>query len=164
VPVAELRSGQASGFEKLRDADLAPLLLCNRKVMHELPYGFGKLLDEVDFDTAVQTVVEALAEQGFGVFTQVDVQKALRATREVAFRRYVILGVCDPVLAGLALESDPHIGLLLLCNVGVQEGAGSGLSVAVTSPRAMFGFADHPEMKSIAIEAERRLRQVVDGL
>lgn len=131
--------------------------------MHEFSYGFGKLLDEGDFDTAVETLVGALAKEGFGVITRIDVQQTLKEKLGVEFRRYIILGACNPGLAELALEVDPHIGLLLPCNVVVQERNGSGLYLAVASPRAMFQFTNDPELRSIAMEAERRLRHAVEA-
>lgn len=138
--------------------------LNTNSLMHELPYGFGKVLGEADFETAVGAVVDAITEQGFRVFTQMDLQKALKAARDVEFRRYLILGVCDPELAELALEVDPHIGLLLLCNVVVQEGAGSGLYVAVASCQPLFQLTHHPRLKRIAAETERRLRLAVEAV
>jgi len=132
--------------------------------MHELPYGFGKLLEEADFDTAVETAVEVLAGQGFGIAAHIDVRKTLKAKLGVEFRRYVILAACNPALAELALEIDPHIGLLLTCNVVVQEGVGSGLYVAVETSQPLFQFTHHPRLKFVAVETERRLRLAVDEM
>ena len=132
--------------------------------MHELPYGFGRLLDETRFETAVANAIAALESQGFSVAAQIDLQKTLRARLQIDFRRYVILAVCDVSLVELALEVDPHVGLLLPSNVAVQEGAGSGLYVAVETSQQLFQFTHHPRLKSIALETERRLRLAVDGM
>lgn len=132
--------------------------------MHELSYGFGKLLREPDFERAVGDVVRALAAQGFGVITRMDIQETLKRKLNVDFRRYVVLGACNPALAEMALEIDPHIGLLLPCNVVVQEGNNGDLYLAAASPRVMFEFTSPPELKSIATEAERRLRRAVDDV
>jgi len=134
------------------------------KPMHELSYGFGRLLEETDFDTAVKSAVEVLALQGFDVAAQIDVRKTLKAKLGVEFRRYVILAACNAALAELALEVDPHIELLLPCNVVVQEGAGSGLYVAVETSQPLFQFTHHSRLKFIAVETERRLRLAVDGM
>jgi len=135
-----------------------------KKPTHELPYGFGRLLDEDDFETAVETAVEVLEGHGFGIAAQIDVRKTLEDKLGVEFRRYVILAVYDIALAELALEVDPHIGLLLPCNVVVQEGAGSGLCVAVETSQTLFQFTHHPRLKFIAVETERRLRLAVDDM
>jgi len=132
--------------------------------MHELPYGFGKLLEAPDFETALQAAVDALTKQGFRVAAQIDIQQTLKADLKVDFRRYVILAVCNPVLTELALEVDPHIGLLLLCHVVVQEGAGEGLYIAVETSQPLFEFTHHPRLKFVAVETERRLRLAVDGM
>ncbi|MBT8467828.1 MAG: DUF302 domain-containing protein [Deltaproteobacteria bacterium] len=132
--------------------------------MHELPYGFGRLLGETDFETACATTIRALEEQQFAVVAQIDLQKTLEAKLELEFRRYIILAVCDPALAERALEVDPHIGLLLLWNVVVQEGAGSGLYVAVETSQPLFQLTHHPRLKFIAVETERRLRLAVDAM
>ena len=135
-----------------------------RKRMHELPYGFGTLLNEPDFETAVESTIRAFEEQGFTIASRIDLQQSLRARLEVDFRRYVILAVCDLTLAELALEVDPHIGLLLPCNAVVQEGVGGGLYVAVESSQPLFRLTYHPRLKFVAVETERRLRMAVDGL
>lgn len=135
-----------------------------RETMHELPYGFGRLLDETHFETAVATAITALEAQGFSIAAQIDLQETLRTRLQIDFRRYVILAVCDVALAESALEIDPHIGLLLPSNVVVQEGAGSGLYVAVETSQQLFQFTHHPRLKSIALETERRLRLAVDGM
>ena len=134
------------------------------KVVHDLPYGFGRLLHEAHFEAAVATASTALEAQGFSIAAKIDLQKTLRARLQVDFRRYVILAVCDVALAQRALEVDPHIGLLLPSNVVIQEGAGSGLYVAVETSQQLFQFTDHPRLKSIALETERRLRRAVDGM
>lgn len=132
--------------------------------MHELPYGFGKPLENDNFAAAMDAAINAIAEQGFTIAAQIDVQKTLKTTRGLEFRRYVILTVCNPVLVELALEVDPHIGLLLLCNVVVQEGAGGGLYVAVETSQPLFQFTHHPRLKFIAVETERLLRLAVDSM
>lgn len=135
-----------------------------RKPMHELPYGFGRVLGETDFETACATTISALEEQQFTIVAQIDLQKTLETNLQLEFRRYVILTVCDLALAERALEIDPHIGLLLLCNVVVQEGAGGGLYVAIETSQPLFQFTHHPRLKFIAVETERRLRLAVDAM
>lgn len=130
--------------------------------MHELPYGFGKRLAQSNFDSAVASVSRSLWRQGFRVVTHIDVQQALQAKPGTEFRHYVILAACNPDLMDMALEIDPHIGLLLPCNVVVQEGHAKDLFVAAASPRETFQFTHDPQLRSIASEAERRLRRAVE--
>lgn len=132
--------------------------------VHELPYGFGKLLAENDFQIAVATAVGAFEQQGFSVVAQIDLGEALRAKFGTDFRRYLILSVSDLALAQSALELDPHIGLLLPCNVVIQEGHGSDLYVAVETSAQLFHSTHHPQLKAIASEVERRLRLAVDAI
>ena len=83
---------------------------------------------------------------------------------DVEFRPYLILGACNPSLAHKALSIDPHIGLLLACNVVVQEGAVGGSIVSIADPRARFTVVDNPALAPIVDEADQRLRRVVASL
>lgn len=118
---------------------------------------------EVDFDVASQSVREALAEEGFGVLTEIDVQATLKEKLDVDFRRYVILGACNPSLAHRALEAERDIGLLLPCNVVVQDGERAGTTVvAALDPVIQLGAADGAELQSLAEEVRARLVRVLD--
>lgn len=130
----------------------------------DFSYGFGRLLKGAAFDDAVTRVIGALGQEEFGVLTELDVQETLKRKRCVEFRRYVILGACNPRLAHQALESDPHIGLLLPCNVVVQEMSGGDLGVSAASPQGMFRLTGNPQLKGIAEEAEVRLRRAIESL
>jgi uncharacterized protein (DUF302 family) len=126
-------------------------------------YGFGKLLPSVTVRQAIEKVTAALKVEGFGVLTQIDVADTLKKKLDVNFRPYVILGACNPVLAHKALSADPQIGLLLPCNVVVQEAEG-GVTVSIADPRAMFTLTDKAELRPIVDEADRRLRRVAESL
>lgn len=132
--------------------------------MTEPAYGFVKKLSGHTFEEAVVLVTEALKKEGFGVLAQMDIQEALRKKLGVEFRKYTILGACNPVLARQALEAEPQIGLLLPCNVLVQESADGGSIVSVVDPQAMFKLVNNPALDPIVQEAERRLRSVMDTL
>jgi uncharacterized protein (DUF302 family) len=112
---------------------------------------------------AVEKITAALQAEGFGVLTEIDVQATLKKKLDADFRRYVILGACNPQLAHRALEAEIEIGLLLPCNVIVYEEEG-GSVVSAADPEAMLGVAANPELKPIADEAGRRLRRAVASL
>lgn len=115
------------------------------------------------YEQAVQKVTEALKEQGFGVLTEIDVQATLKKKLDADFRKYVILGACNPLLAHRALSTELEIGLLLPCNVIVYESDG-GSVVSILDPIAMMGVADNSSLDPIAHEARERLQRVVVAL
>lgn len=128
-------------------------------------YGYSKTLAELDFDSTVTRVTAALKEQGFGVLATIDVSSALEEKLGVAFRRYTILGACNPPLAHRALQGEPAIGLLLPCNVVVAESAdGTGTEVMAINAREMFKLVDNPEVASVAEDVDRRLRSALDAV
>jgi uncharacterized protein (DUF302 family) len=116
----------------------------------------------VPYETAVQRATEALKGEGFGVLTTIDVKETLRAKLDRDFRKYVILGACNPPLADRALHADLGVGLLLPCNVIVYEtGAGSSV-VEAMAPLAVIGLAgDAPALRAVAEEADSRLRRAL---
>lgn len=132
--------------------------------MEELRYGFEKRLDGTTFQHAVEKVTAALKIEGFGVLTEIDVQETLKQKIGVDFRRYVILGACNPNLAHRALAAEPQIGLLLPCNVVVQETPEGGVVVSIADPRAMFAMVNNAAVAPVAAEAEERLRRVIDAV
>jgi uncharacterized protein (DUF302 family) len=124
--------------------------------------GFSTRLN-VDYEQAVQAARAALQDEGFGVLTEIDVKATLKAKLDKDFRRYVILGACNPPLAHRALETDPSVGLLLPCNVIVYE-EGGGSVVAAVDPLRLLGVLDTPALREVAQEAERRLRRAIKKL
>jgi len=127
-------------------------------------YVLERELPQVDYDTAVDRVTAALAEQGFGVLTEIDVRATLKKKLDVDFRRYVILGACNPPLAHRALEAETHLGALLPCNVIVMERDGGGSTVFAFRPSKGFEIVDNPAMSAIADEVEQRIARVLEGL
>ncbi len=131
--------------------------------MRDTSYGAHRELPGVDYEEAIVRVEAALGAEGFGVLTRIDVKETLKKKLDVDFRRYVILGACNPPLAHRALSADDDIGLLLPCNVVVAEMEG-GAEVAYARPEAMLALADVPELQSVAREAEERLARALDSL
>lgn len=125
--------------------------------------GYSKRLDGASFDEAVQKITAALAEEGFGILTEIDVQGTLKKKIGAEMERYTILGACNPTLAHQALEADRSIGLLLPCNVVVREVEG-GVEVSVASPRAMFGLIQREGMRELVDDAEARVKRALAAL
>lgn len=125
--------------------------------------GFSCVI-EGPYEAAVERVREALAAEGFGIVSEIDVQATLRKKLDVDFRPYVILGACNPVLAKKAIEADPEIGLLLPCNVTVEEVEG-GFKVTAVNPDAMLAAAPaHEAISEVAADAKPRLERAIAAL
>ncbi|WP_019067063.1 DUF302 domain-containing protein [Streptomyces hokutonensis] len=116
-----------------------------------------------DFATTVAAVREALAEQGFGILTEIDVAATLRAKLGQDMEDYLILGACNPPLAHRALEIDRTVGLLLPCNV-VVRGDGEGTVVQALDPDTMTAFTGLEALRPVAEEAGRRLDAALAAL
>lgn len=118
------------------------------------------------FEEAIEQVGAALKEQGFGILTRIDVKSTLKEKLDVDFRDYVILGACNPSLAHRALSARPEVGLLLPCNVTVEQADG-GVAVKVADPEIMMatgGFEDDETITAVATEARRLLSRAVEVL
>ena len=126
-------------------------------------YGFNITLAQ-PFDTVVARVVAALAEQGFGILSDIDVQKTLETRLGVQRGPYRILGACNPQLANRVLEADPDIGLLLPCNVIVREEAPGKVVVGFLDPQTMVALVGKPGIRTVADDAEQRLRRACAAL
>lgn len=115
------------------------------------------------FEEAVARTREALAGEGFGVITEVDVRDTMRKKLDVDFRNYIILGACNPPLAHRALETEDKIGVLLPCNVIVQE-TDEGVEIAAMDPVAAMGAIGNDDLESVAGEVKQKLDRVVAAL
>ncbi len=132
--------------------------------MQETTYGL-KTSVNLPYDTAVARATEALKKQGFGVLTTIDVQQTLKTKLDRDFRKYVILGACNPPLADRALHAELEVGLLLPCNVIVYESEPGKSVVAAMAPLAALGIVgDNMELAKVAKEADQRLRAALAEL
>lgn len=127
-------------------------------------YQFRTHLD-LPYVQAIEKVTAALKEEGFGVLTEINVKATLKQKLGEDFRRYVILGACNPRLAYQALNTELEIGLMLPCNVIVYEDEEeSGSVVSIVDPIAMLGVVPNPALDDVAQEARMRLQNVVAAL
>ena len=128
---------------------------------NDLPYGFMAEVP-LSYEDAVAATREALAVEGFGVLTEIDVKATLKKKLDVDFRPYLILGACNPPLAHRALSAEIDLGLLLPCNVIVYAGNKPGTSVvAVLDPVVQLGVTGRADLKPLATEVQGRLRNAL---
>jgi uncharacterized protein (DUF302 family) len=119
----------------------------------------------VPYDEAIVRATDALKAQGFGVLTTIDVKQTLKAKLDREFRKYLILGACNPPLADRALQADLEVGLLLPCNVVVYETSPSSSVVAAMAPLAALSVVgENVALSQVAREADRGLRQALASL
>ncbi|MDX1568786.1 MAG: DUF302 domain-containing protein [Longimicrobiales bacterium] len=127
-------------------------------------YGIQKTV-ELPVDEADEKIRDALADEGFGILTEIDVKETLKKKLDVDFRPYRILGACNPPLAHKALSEEIDIGLLLPCNVIVYQGDDEGTSVvSVIDPVVQLGVADREELAPIAEEVRERMKRALATL
>jgi uncharacterized protein (DUF302 family) len=123
-------------------------------------YAFGTKVN-MGFDQAVAAVTQALAEEGFGVLTEIDVQATLKKKLGIERPPCRILGACNPQFAAKALEAEPQIGALLPCNVVVRQDASGNTLVEFMDPDAVLQLVQRPEIAKIAAEVRTRLERVM---
>jgi uncharacterized protein (DUF302 family) len=126
-------------------------------------YAFGKTVG-MSFEQATEAVTRALAKEGFGVLTEIDVAATLKKKLGLERPPYKILGACNPQFAARALEIEPQIGALLPCNVVVRQGADGKTVVEFMDPNAVLGLVGRPEVAPIAAEVRARLVRVMEAL
>jgi len=126
-------------------------------------YGIKKKVN-LAYDDAVAKVTETLKSEGFGVLTTIDVKATLKAKLDVDFKRYVILGACNPKLAHRALTEENDVGLLLPCNVVVHETEDGGSVVAAIDPKAMLSVTGRADLEPLAEEVKARLARAIENV
>jgi uncharacterized protein (DUF302 family) len=132
--------------------------------MRETSYGYEKELANVGIDEAQRRVTEALSKEGFGVLTEIDVRATLEQKLGVDFRRYKILGACNPPFAHRALEIDLLAGLLLPCNVVVYEGDDGRAVVVAVDPTQTVAATGNPALADLAATVKEKLARALARL
>lgn len=128
-----------------------------------MKYYFSKKI-EASFEQALERVSASLKKGGFGILTEIDVKETLKKKLDVDFRKYKILGACNPPFAYKALQAEDKIGTMLPCNVIVQEVSEGEVEVAAIDPVASMKAIENPELLEIAIQVQEKLQVVVEGL
>lgn len=131
------------------------------------PLSFSIRLED-DYAKVIERVMSALSEEGFGVLTQIDVKATFKEKIDREFRRYIILGVCNPLLAYRALTTEPMVGMMLPCNVTIEETDDGGSLVNIINPIAMMAmsedFSQIGELQSVGNDAYEKLKIVAESL
>jgi len=117
-----------------------------------------------DFNTIVEKVTELLKNEGFGILTEIDIQKTLKNKLDVDFRKYKILGACNPPFAHLALKAENKIGTMLPCNLIVQELDDNKIEVAAINPMVSMQAVKNKDLENIAEEVSNKLKNVILNL
>ena len=128
-----------------------------------MSYYLSKTL-ETPFEAAIEKVTEALKKEGFGVLTEIDMQATMKKKLDVDIQKYRILGACNPPLAYQAIQAEDKIGLMLPCNVIVQEVAGGGTEVAAIDPVASMQAVNNPKLGEVGEQVRGKLQRVIDSL
>lgn len=128
-----------------------------------MSYYFSKTLN-TDFDTAISRVTEELKKEGFGILTEIDVKETFKKKLDVDFRKYRILGACNPNFAFEAIKSEDNVGTMLPCNVVVQEHEDGKIEVSAIDPIASMMAIKNDSLGDVASSVSGKLRRVIENL
>ncbi len=128
-----------------------------------MSYYFSKTVN-LSFEDAIDRVTDELKKEDFGILTNIDVRETLKKKLDVDFHKYMILGACNPTYAYKSLQIEDKIGLMLPCNVIVQEFPGGKVEVAAIDPVASMQAVDNPDIEDVADTVRNKLKKVIDNL
>jgi uncharacterized protein (DUF302 family) len=128
-----------------------------------MSYHISKTVD-MSFVDAVSKVTEELKKEGFGILTEIDVQATLKKKLDVDFRKYVILGSCNPPFAYEALTREDKVGILLPCNVVVQEHGAGKVEISAVDPLTAMEVAQNPNLQDLGEQVHKKLESVIDAV
>jgi len=129
-----------------------------------MSYYFNKVLNGRSFDEAIEQVTEELKKEGFGVLTEIDVKETLKKKIDVDFKKYKILGACNPHFAYKALQSEDKIGVFLPCNVIVEEHEDGKIEVSAVDPISSMSTVENEALGALASEVREKLIKVIENL
>ncbi len=129
-----------------------------------MSYYFTKILKDASFDATVQKVTEELKREGFGVLTEIDVTSTLKKKLDVDFKKYTILGACNPHSAYKVLKKEDKIGVFMPCNVVVEENENGDIEVFAVDPIAALRAVDNDTIGCHLIEMQQKLQRVIENM
>ncbi len=129
-----------------------------------MSYYFNKVLKNTNFDAAVEKVTAELKKEGFGVLTEIDVKETLKKKIDVDFKKYKILGACNPHFAHKVLMKEDKIGVFLPCNVVVEEHENGEIEVSAVDPIASMAAVENKDIGDLAKEVQQKLKKVIANL
>ena len=127
-------------------------------------YYYSKVLEHTSFDHTIEKVTEELKKEGFGILTEIDIKATLKKKLDVDFKKYKILGACNPPFAYKALQAEDKIGTMLPCNVIVQEQSPDTIEVSAINPMVSMQAVKNDKLNGIATEVSDKLKMVIDRL
>lgn len=128
-----------------------------------MSYYFSKTID-ADFDSAIERVAEALKKEGFGILTEIDVKETFKKKLNIDFKKYRILGACNPHFAYEALQAENKIGTMLPCNVIVQEHENGKTEISAVDPVASMMAVKNDTLAGTATQVREKLRRVIENV
>lgn len=129
-----------------------------------MDYTFNKTLRNISFEDALLKVTDELKKEGFGIITEIDVKETFKKKLDVDFRKYKILGACNPAFAYKAIQEESRIGAFLPCNVIIQENVKGESEISVINPEASMRSVNNENLNGISAEIKSKLKKVIDQL
>ena len=129
-----------------------------------MSYYFTTTLTNTSFDTAIGKVVEELQKEGFGVLTEIDIKSTLKNKLDVDFYNYTILGACNPPFAHKALLAEDKIGVMLPCNVILQEREEGNIEISAVNPLLSMVSVQNESLETIAVQVSDKLKKVIESI
>lgn len=129
-----------------------------------MSYYFNTILKKTSYEQAIELATRELQKEGFGVLTQINIKETLKKKLDKDFRPYLILGACNPNFAYKALQGEDKLGVLLPCNVVVEQHDDGSVEVSTIDPKAMMAPVDNSNMDELATEVRQKLQNVIKGI
>lgn len=129
-----------------------------------MSYYFNTILKKTSYEQAIELATRELQKEGFGVLTQINIKETLKKKLDKDFRPYLILGACNPDFAYKALMGEDKVGVLLPCNVVVEQHEDGSVEVSTIDPKAMMAPVDNSSMDVLATEVRQKLQNVIKGI